>query len=143
LTTTGFDDPGITTRIAAAVTHGAKMSSPETLIYAPGVELGVHPPVPAHGKRLTVLRTTLPEKSEVVSTQWVGTRPPAALSNCTVAHPRSVHGRLPRFQIPSATAKLPAAPPPKPGESASCNCELEHGLSPAVTIAGDGEGVGG
>jgi hypothetical protein len=143
LTTTGFDDPGMTTRIAAAVTHGAKMSSPETLIYAPGVEFGVHPPVPAHGRRLTDLNTTLPEKSEVVSTQCVGTRPPAALSNCTVAQPRSVHGRLPTFQIPSATAKLPAAPPPSAGESANCNCELAHFGSPAVTMAGVGEGVDG
>jgi hypothetical protein len=128
--------------MSAAVTHGWKIPSPETPIYAPGVELGVHPPVPAHGRRLTVLRTTLPEKSDVVSTQCVGTRPPVALSNCTVAQPRSVHGRFPRFQMPIATTKLPAAAPLSPGESASCNCELEHAVSPAVAIAGDGDGVG-
>jgi hypothetical protein len=53
-----------------------------------------------------------------------------------------LHGRLPRFQIPSATMKLPAAAPPSAGEYASCNSELAHVASPAVTIAGVGEGVG-
>jgi hypothetical protein len=143
LTTTGLDDPGITTRMPAAVTHGSKMSSPATLTKAPGVELGVHPPVPAHGSRLTDLRTTLPEKSEVVSTQCVGTGRPAALSNCTVAQPRTVHGWLPRFQIPSATTKLPAAAPPSAGESSICNCELAQLGSPTETMTGVGEGVGG
>lgn len=138
----GFDAPGIATRILAAVTHGAKTSSPPTLIYAPGMESGVHPPVPAHGRRLTDLRITLPEESEVVSTQCVGTRPPEALSSCTVAQPRSVHGRVPRFQMPSAMTKLPAAPPPSPGETAICNCEPAQLGSPAVTMAGVGEGVG-
>src|ERR1022692_983544 len=96
-------------------------SSPATLMYAAGVESDAHPPELAHGGRLTATGCALPEKFPVVSTQWVGTRPPFGLRNCTVTHPRSLHGLLPRFQIPSATMKLPAAPPPRDGEYAICN----------------------
>jgi hypothetical protein len=64
------------------------------------------------------------------------------LRNCTVAQPRSLHGRLPRFQIPSATMKLPAAAPLSACEYAICNAELAQVGSPAVTIAGVGDGVG-
>ena len=142
MTTTGVDDPGTTTRTLAAVTHGSMTSSPATLMYAAGVESGAHPPAPAQGRRLTTLDSALPEKSDVVSTQWAGTRPPVGLRNCTVAQPRSLHGRLPRFQIPSATTKLPAAPPPSACEYAICNCELAQVGSPAVTIGGVGDGVG-
>jgi hypothetical protein len=132
----------MTTRTLAAVTHGANVSSPPTLMYAAGVEAGAHSPAPTHGRRLTVLGCALPELFDVVSTQCVGTRPPVGLRNCTVAQPRSLHGRLPRFQIPSATTKLPAAPPPSACEYAICKCELAQVGSPPVTIAGVGEGVG-
>lgn len=111
-------------------------------MYAAGVEAGAHPPAPAHGRRLTDLGCALPEVFDVVSTQWVGTMPPVGLRNCTVAQPRSVHGQLPRFQIPSATMKLPAAPPLSACEYASCSSEIAQVGSPAVTIAGVGAGVG-
>jgi hypothetical protein len=111
-------------------------------MYAEGVEVGAHPPAPTHGTRLTVFGCALPELFDVVSTQCVGTRPPVGLRNCTVAQPRSLHGRLPRFRIPSATTKLPAAPPLSACEYAICNCELAQVGSPAVTVAGVGDGVG-
>jgi hypothetical protein len=112
------------------------------LMYAAGVEAGVHPLAPAHGRRLTDLGCALPELFDVVSTQCVGTRPPVGLRNCTVAQPRSLHGRLLRFQIPSATTKLPAAAPLSACEYASCNAELAQVGSRAVAIAGVGDGVG-
>lgn len=120
LSITAVDDPGRSTRTRAAVTQGGMTSSPATLMYAAGVETAVHPPEPAQGRRLTATGGALPEKSPVVSNQFVGTRPPVALRNWMVAQPRSLHGRAPRFQIPSAIVKLPAAPPLSDCEKAIC-----------------------
>src|SRR6202035_4807805 len=120
LSTTALDEPARRTRPRAAVTQGGMTSSPATLMYAAGVAPAVHPPDPAHGRRLTATGCALPEKSPVVSNQFVGTRPPLALMNWMVAQPRSLHGRAPRFQIASAMVKLPAAPPLRDCEKAIC-----------------------
>lgn len=59
-----------------------------------------------------------------------------------VGQPRSLHGRAPRFQMPSAMVKLPAAPPLRDCEKAICICELAQIDSLAVTTAAVGDGAG-
>lgn len=50
---------------------------------------------------------------------------------------------MPRFQIASDTATLPAPPPLSAGQYAICNCDPVQVGSPAVTIGAEGDGVGG
>ena len=75
----------------------------------------------AQGIRLTATSRALPEKVDVGSTQWVGTRPPAVLRNWSVAQPRSLNGLAPLFQTASDIAALPAAPPLRAGQYAICS----------------------
>jgi hypothetical protein len=92
--------------------------------------------------RLTAIgRTELPVKIEVVSTQCVGTSPPAPFRNCSVAQPLSLHGRLPWFQIASEIPMVPAPPPLSPGQYAICSWAPVHVGSLAVTTTATGGAV--
>jgi hypothetical protein len=90
--------------------------------------------------RLTAIgrAAELPVKIEVVSTQWVGTSPPALFRNCSVGQPLSLHGRLPWFQIASEIPMVPAPPPLSPGQYAICSWAPVHVGSLAVTTAATG-----
>ena len=89
---TGVDAPGIRTRTPAAISQGGITSSPANAMYAAGVP-DAQSVGSAHGSRLTVTGFALPKNSVVVSIQCVRTRPPVGFSNCSVAQPRSLHGR--------------------------------------------------
>jgi len=110
---------------------------------AAGAASDAQPFAPSQGSRLTASGCALPKKVAVDSTQCVGTSPPAGLRNCSVAQPRNLHGRAPRFQIASDTAKLPAAPPLSAGQYAISKCEPVQIGSSAVAIGAVGDGVYG